>query len=276
MRGGLSFGQLAAIWSLPVKHRRQVETMIGDSSSVSTPDLIRPSRPAPFEIFPFSPLPAGLITRVDAPKCYSFYGNFDQEFLIQSTREFLSSYTDASGPALSKALSTFFSVAYSDCISLSSPENAASIGQACWVVIRMGHETDEYVTPRWHQDGRMFDCSCVEPKLPHSKYAISLLGPATLILNPSDSMIETYSSVEYRWEDDKRQELAEKLAGFERYAIRTGEAIRFSWGQDDSPVHSEPNSEKEDRVFMSILFGSERELRMMCEWREEEYGKVSS
>lgn len=51
--------------------------------------------------------------------------------------------------------------------------------------------------------------------------------------------------------------------------------IRFSWGQPDSPVHSEPDWSSSDRVFVSVLFGSEEELRVMCDFRGDKYGVVS-
>lgn len=68
--------------------------------------------------------------------------------------------------------------------------------------------------------------------------------------------------------------LAESYTSAPRVPIGEGEIVRFSWGRDDSPVHSEPDLVGE-RVFVSVLYGSEEEIRGMCEWREAKYGEVS-
>ena len=67
--------------------------------------------------------------------------------------------------------------------------------------------------------------------------------------------------------------LADAFKDEERLQFKAGEVVRFSWGRDNSPIHSEPDFIS-DRVFMTVLYGSEKELRCMCEWREEEYGKL--
>ncbi|KAH6654812.1 hypothetical protein BKA67DRAFT_566279 [Truncatella angustata] len=51
--------------------------------------------------------------------------------------------------------------------------------------IRMRLATNAWVVLRWHTDGRMFQCSCPRPQLPHLKYAVTLLGPQRGLLHPA-------------------------------------------------------------------------------------------
>ena len=119
----------------------------------------------------------------------------------------------------------------------------------------------------------MFPCSCGSPQTPHSKYAFCLLGPPTRVLLSSEAMNEAYDSVENAWRDEQRGTLADRLSSFEQAQLLDGQIIRFSWGEHDSPVHAEPDCTDTDRVFVSLLFGNEDEIRKMCEWRSAEYGK---
>lgn len=109
----------------------------------------------------------------------------------------------------------------------------------------------------------------------HSKYAITLLGPATRLLLPGKSLNNQLVAASLKMRslyDVDRKKLADSFAGCEEVAVQTGQVIRFSWGQEDSPIHSEPDWSASDRVFVSVLFGAEEELRDMCEGRGEAYG----
>lgn len=112
----------------------------------------------------------------------------------------------------------------------------------------------------------MFSCS--EPGEIHSKYAITLLGNTTPVLAESRLVSEVIG------DDDRDEDVqayrAERLAGEPLIPIDLGKIIRFSWGQKDSPVHSEPD-QKGDRIFISILYGTRSEIKEMCAWREEDY-----
>lgn len=76
------------------------------------------------------------------------------------------------------------------------------------------------------------------------------------------------------WEEE-RAELAAALEGIPLVELRAGQVVRFTWGEDDAPVHSEPDSSAENRLFVSVMFGSEEELRDMCSVRDEVYGEES-
>lgn len=139
----------------------------------------------------------------------------------------------------------------------------------------------------------MFACDQGHEDIVRSKYAVTLCGPPTMMLQPSATTFSTLEAGEKRffpWQttggaeladdeveqafDDLRIWLAEQYETGERVRVGAGEIVRFSWGETDSPVHSEPDLTT-DRVFMSVLYGSQNELRQMCEARGVEYGVYS-
>ncbi|KAK8074799.1 hypothetical protein PG997_009462 [Apiospora hydei] len=249
------------------------------------------TRPDPLVIFPSEllstptaakPTPE-LLTRIAQEKTYSFYGLFDATALSTSAAACIASNSDGDAAHLTAVLRRFLKHAQQDCIAEA----------ACWLVARMFKPSEEYVVPRWHRDGRMFTCSCsgpveaeeggassgrAEQPLPHSKYAVTLLGPATRVLAPGQPAVDaTLADVKSRMGPDElrgRAELAEALGGCEECEVERGQVIRFSWGQDDSHVHSEPDFAGEDRVLVNVLFGSETEIRDMCRRRREMFGVV--
>jgi hypothetical protein len=136
---------------------------------------------------------------------------------------------------------------------------------SAWLVIRMTIPTLEYtLMPRWHRDGLMYH-SDTDGDVNY-KYAITLLGNPTKLLAESDLV----RGIVHGSHQMKRAEYTEKLSSEPVIEAASGEIAKFSWGQKDSPVHSEPDMNS-DRVFISILYGSEREIRNMCELREEPY-----
>jgi hypothetical protein len=222
-------------------------------------------------VFDGALLSHGLLTKVNQEDSYGFFGNFDIDTLSKSAATFIAERSNGSVDDLTSTLSTFLSLAYNDCRETANPLDASSIANACWLCIRAFHPTSEFVEPRWHRDGRMFDCSCESPQQPHSKYAVALLGPSTRILQPGADVDAAMSEVD-NWHEGQA-ELARRLAGHPEISVQRRQVIRFSWGQEDSPVHSEPDFSNEDRVFVSVLFGSEQEIRNMCEFRGEVFGK---
>ncbi len=240
-----------------------------------------PLRPNPFAILPSTlPTTVPLLTKLKDDGVYSYYGKLESNLLTLAGAAAASIAVNSDGDlaSLIDALAHFLTIAREDCLADAAPSDKPHITRSCWLVVRMTKPTDEYVTPRWHQDGRMFTCSCSTTgtngtHIPHSKYAVTLAGPATLALKSCKLIDETLAALQA---DNVNQytarfDLAEKFAGCEREAVGDGEVIRFSCGEDDSPVHSEPDWAGRDRVFVSVLFGSEKEMRVMCEGWEEEY-----
>lgn len=125
-------------------------------------------------------------------------------------------------------------------------------------------------------------------EVPRSKYGTTLLGPSTLMLLARSSVFDIIQRGKEQFyrkpqsnaaakkervvpaDEALRTWLAEQYRDEERLRLKNGEVVRFSWGRDNSPVHSEPDLIT-DRVFMTVLYGSEKELEAMCEWRGEEY-----
>lgn len=234
------------------------------------------TRPAPLAIFPHEPLHPGVVSSINKDLSGGFYGPFNSHLLATQAATFISSNSDANEELLAQVLRRFLALAWEDCTAGASTSNSmVQEAHSCWLCIRMTLPTDAWAVPRWHTDGRMFDCTCSEPKIPHSKYAFTILGPSTRVMatNPAvQAVLESLSETGQPWnQNDPDPGLAKKLAEYPEAAVELGQVIRFSWGQRDSPVHSEPDSTGRHRVFISLLFGSEKEIRNMCEMRDEEY-----
>ena len=185
--------------------------------------------------------------------------------------ELVSQNSDAAKSAVERTIREFIRLSGEDYIekkglSTSASPNDPIVPAAAWLCIRMTTPTREYTSiPRWHRDGRMFD-SDHEGDI-NWKYATTLLGNPTRLLTESELVKRVMSE---RGHNRRRLEYAKELASEPLLDVRNGQIIRFTWGQGDSPVHSEPDMSTH-RVFISILFGSEKEMRNMCEFRKETY-----
>ncbi|KAK5946954.1 hypothetical protein PMZ80_001099 [Knufia obscura] len=218
-------------------------------------------------LLPLSPNQANHnITRVTQPKTIPFYGSLStllnhrlHDFSIQ-----LAENTDGDVTSITNTLRSVLSQSLTDC---STPK------ESCWFEVRMTTPDPAYVTPRWHYDGPMFDADDKDPhtgrrRSIRAKYATVLLGPATRFLDVPHTS-ELASCLKYD-EDDmlQRQAVDKYLAsypGVERVHAQPGQIARFAWGQELGGVHSEPDMSGSDRVFVSVLFGSEREIRDLAE-----------
>ncbi|KAK7397770.1 hypothetical protein QQX98_012862 [Neonectria punicea] len=235
------------------------------------------TRPAPLAIFPLESFHPGVVSSINKDAFGGFYGSFDARLLATQAAAFICSNSDANEEQLVQFLHRFLALAWEDCTAGASAKGNSIVQEAhsCWLCIRMTLPTDSWVVPRWHTDGRMFECACSEPQMPHSKYAVTILGPSTRVMatNPAvQAVLESLSDTGQPWDqNDPDPGLAKRLAEYPEAVVELGQVIRFSWGQDDSPVHSEPDSTGLHRVFVSLLFGSKAEIQKMCEVREEEY-----
>ena len=215
---------------------------------------------------------------------FNYYGSFSPSIVHQAAK-FLANITNAPNSELTEVLETFLNITYLDCAG-EQPSKSC-----CWFTIRVTKPSNFFDVPRWHQDGRMFRYDEGRETVVRSKYALTLMGPPTLLLPTKPTVFETIAEGEKQflwWRNDsskksteeERQEtgdalrlwLADEFKDVERVLVGNGEIARFSWGRKDSPVHSEPPMTT-DRVFMTVLFGSETELMNMCELREAEFGR---
>jgi hypothetical protein len=234
-------------------------------------------------ILPIS-IPLPRITAVKQRDILSYFGPVESSIISDAAR-FIAAHTDASEEPVTQTLQSFIDMSQEDCVG--SAERKACF----WLTIRITQPTDFFKIPRWHQDGRMFECDTDMEGLPRSKYALTLLGPPTLLLHQNQHIFETVKRGEkqfFWWrgtgknvseeevddaDEGLRAWLAKQFEKEEKVKVRNGEVIRFSWGRDESPVHSEPDLDVEwGRVFMTVLFGSEAELKRMSMFREAEWG----
>ncbi|TGO68784.1 hypothetical protein BOTNAR_0020g00580 [Botryotinia narcissicola] len=235
--------------------------------------------PTPFQRL--SPFPSESLTtnkHID----YNWYGVFDRHKIVTEGTSFLSTHTSLSASCISSTFSDFLDIAYKYC-----NEYERIPTEACWFTIRLTKPSDVFVMPRWHRDARMFDCTCLhsqsghedegfssdpkKEKAIHSKYATTLLGPCTRLLPEIPFVRSSMVEVMGLSCEEERIQLAKRFENEECVNLVAGDIIRFTWGDEDSPVHSEPDSSCSDRVFLCLMFGSEEELRQMCKWRDMEF-----
>ena len=242
--------------------------------------MTQTSNQTPLAILPdvFSIPPIAVVKRQSS---YGYYGPVDVHFLVSAV-QYLTSHSDASEDLTSQFLESFIQATQTDCVGKGDGK------AACWLCIRLFHPSEDYRIPRWHQDGRMYTYDEGRESVVRSKYGITLLGPQTLMLPASTHIFDTIANSRrfFSWRgteqtltreeitqagDEQRQYLAEQYKNEKRIELRKNQVVRFSWGRDDSPVHSEPDFVC-DRVFITVLYGSVPEMHRMCELRGEEYG----
>lgn len=227
------------------------------------------------------------ITSTKQESTLNYYGPVDGSIPTEASK-FLARYTDAVEQELESKIKTFLKTTQMDCSGDAQEKNA------CWLTIRITKPCNAFKIPRWHQDGPMFEYDQGREDIVRSKYALTLLGPTTLMLQPHEHVFETQHEAEarYYWwrnkvdgpdpsedemydaDDLLRESLGNAFKDTPRVQVGHGQIVRFSWGRDDSPVHSEPDLVS-DRIFMTVLYGSESELRTMSQWREAPYGEYS-
>ncbi|QGI69778.1 uncharacterized protein FFB20_07001 [Fusarium fujikuroi] len=241
---------------------------------------------SPYAILPES-IDIPCITSTKQDSTLNYYGPVDGSLAIEASK-FLARHTDAVEQDVEPKTRAFLETTQNDCSGNTEEK------KACWLTIRITKPCNAFEIPRWHQDGPMFEYDSGREDVVRSKYAITLLGPSTLMLRPDEYVFKTQHEAEarYYWWQNKpdgpepsedemhdaddllRESLGTAFQNTPRVQVGHAQIVRFSWGRDDSPVHSEPDLVS-DRVFMTVLYGSESELRTMSKWREAPYGEYS-
>jgi hypothetical protein len=198
------------------------------------------------------------ITKVSREDVYSYYGPMPSGPMIQEASAFVANNSDAIQMHVASVLREFIQLTREDCKTECKIEPDAG-----WFTVRMFKPNSQYHIPRWHRDGRMTDCTSANHLL-HCKYATVLLGAPTLVLPETP----TVTAIDNR--RIRRTENATLLSSEVPVRLVDGQIIRFSWGRNDSPVHSEPDMTS-DRIFMSVLYGSQSEIRDLVDLRRH-YG----
>lgn len=206
------------------------------------------------------------VSRVTSEESFNYYGSMDSLTYLATASRFLVDRSDAEFLEVEKTLNDFVELSKKDYLQANGSNPPSQF--AAWLSLRLTLPTDEYtLTPRWHRDGNMY-------KPDHKgdvnfKYAVTLLGNPTRMLSESELVKDTMNK--YKPQGNFRNQIASELASQSQLELRRGQIVRFSWGQNDSPVHSEPDCLGSDRIFVSVLFGSEEEMRRMCEVRGQNY-----
>jgi hypothetical protein len=230
------------------------------------------------------PIDIPCITSTSQNSTFEYYGPVDASIATEASK-FLACLSDGKENEIEQAIRVFLFTTQNDCAGNGEEK------RACWLTIRVTKPSTEFNIPRWHQDGRMYPYDEGREEVVRSKYALTLSGPPTLMLVPDEHVFTTQREGEaqhYWWRETDtprpseeemdeadlklRKWLATEFRETPRVKVGHGEVVRFSWGRENSPVHSEPDLTS-DRVFMTVLYGSESELRRMCEWRNAQYGK---
>ncbi|KAF4960381.1 hypothetical protein FGADI_1028 [Fusarium gaditjirri] len=215
------------------------------------------------------------ITSIRLESTLNYYGPVDVSLPTEASK-FLARNTDAVEQELESKIKAFLETTQNDC------SGDIEEKKACWLTIRTTKPCNAFKIPRWHQDGPMFEYDKGREDVVRSKYAVTLLGPSTLMLQPDEHVFKTQHEAEarYYWwlnktdgpepsedemyeaDDLLRESLGNAFKETPRVEVGHGQIVRFSWGRDDSPVHSEPDLVS-DRIFMTVLYASDSELRTM-------------
>ncbi|ESZ98481.1 hypothetical protein SBOR_1143 [Sclerotinia borealis F-4128] len=222
-------------------------------------DQVLSPSPPPFAII----TPLLKCTKIKKIRCdtdeYHFYGVFSPKLIVSEAAKFVSKNSSASRSSLKKIFKKFIAITSHD-----SQQDCQVSPEAIWFLVRMTRKSGEFIMPRWHRDGRMTGCTEASHVL-HCRYATTLVGPPTLVLQETEVV-----SQGMRAHAANRKELSNALASEVPLNISQDQIIRFSWGRDDSPVHSEPDLFSE-RVFASCVYGSAEEVRDIISTRRQ-YG----
>ncbi|TGO23993.1 hypothetical protein BPAE_0115g00230 [Botrytis paeoniae] len=195
---------------------------------------------------------------------YHYYGITSPDIIIAEATKFVSDNSSVFRWSVKKTLAKFLALTIQD-----SKNDCQVNPEAVWFVVRMTQKSDESAIPRWHRDGRMIECTDTVHAL-HCRYATTLLGPTTLVLQEAEMVTQGMKQ-----HVGKRRETANALVGEKPLEITRGQIIRFSWGQEDSPVHSEPDLVAE-RVFISCIYGSISEIKDITATRRQKIGDLQA
>ncbi|KAF4499126.1 hypothetical protein FAGAP_4719 [Fusarium agapanthi] len=224
---------------------------------------------------PYAILPESIniprITSTTQEATLNYYGPVDA-LLATEASKFLAHHTDAVGQELEPKIKAFLETTQKDC----SGETEEK--KACWLTTRITKPCTAFKIPRWHQDGPMFEYDKGREDVVRSKYALTLLGPSTLMLQPYEQVFKTQHEAEarYYWwrnkedgpepsedemydaDDLLRELLGNAFKDSPRVQVGHGQIVRFSWGRDDSPVHSEPDLVSDRRLAVSNFIRRQR------------------
>lgn len=173
-------------------------------------------------------------------RIYAFAGNVSTLLSSNEPSTWVSSRTAADPTMLDDIILNFIYLTHQDCPAQESQKTCALM----YIMLYKPNGNPLLGNGEgWHRDPPPWPCDGHVP----TRYAITLLGDATKILDPEAGQVPELGRVMPR------------LFAGERSA-EMGQVIRFTMGRMDSPVHAVPAITK-DRVFMNVVYGSEAEVR---------------
>jgi hypothetical protein len=227
------------------------------------------NKQAPLEVLSLSSDWKSPFRSVENTTFYNFIGAVSCfQVHPESALEFFAQHTTADLQNCQEILLNFIRLTHSACMGTAEEKSSCHITIFTWK-----HETASTSPPLWHRDGPLYPMKTGTMNFERSKYLVTLLGQPTEILVNSPEIMAKATQI---YEADLRfDEMLREVqtAGFDtapQQNVSTGQIVRMTWGEKDSPVHKEPLV-KEDRVFMSVIYGTNKELCELAEWREEVY-----
>jgi hypothetical protein len=148
-----------------------------------------------------------------------------------------------------------------------------------WISIRPTNPRDDFKIPRWHRDGKYFTTEEGEKAY---KFVTCLKGPTTLFVTDNEVIAKyrevseeetkkkrklTFDSFEeqIKYTDENVRPLLADVIGNDYESVPDNHGLIFLVGDPNyGVIHSEPDKNV-DRLFMSILPGSEEQIR---EWKK--------
>ena len=146
-----------------------------------------------------------------------------------------------------------------------------------WIDIRATKPNNIFDIPRWHMDGSFFVDTPEDRKLIQSKFVAQFKGAGTLMVNSTLHDKEKYIAIgrEYgpktqeewmkfvnndEWQMNVRKKQNAVFAHKKVKQLKNNEGLIFIVGNmEKALIHSEPPM-KEDRIFISILPGTEQQI----------------
>nr|CEG02846.1 unnamed protein product [Fusarium pseudograminearum CS3487] len=156
------------------------------------------SDPSPHAVLTL-PVDIPRITSTSENSDLNYFGLVNDELPIEASR-YIARVTDGVEEEIAYTLKAFLEITQSDCV------GNAEEKKCCWFTVRSQKPTDEFLIPRWHRDGRMYTYDEGREDVVRSKYALVILGPATLMLVPDEQSFafekQAVSKFKWWWEDE--------------------------------------------------------------------------
>ena len=176
---------------------------------------------------------------------FEWYGSFNIDSIVSKFNEGLPDFVDYCEDSFIVALRLFLGTV-----------KIHSKAEALWFTVRFSKPKNNFDSPRWHRDGRMFAGDS-------TKYICTLLGPQTLLLKESPIVSKYCTGRDY---EVNRSMLAHALQFERKIELRPRQMFRITCGEKNSPVHSEPKLDS-PRIFVSAVPGTKAQIKQMVELR---------